>query len=144
MTYRIKQYLFVILSFLLILSSLPLYAITSKATEQTSEPQTLYSGETVDYVFEAVDSGLFSFCAKADTITGLRFCLISESNPVLYISVSELGELMYKRDDRWLEFTQPGIVSAEQWLDIRIDLPPDRNVNYANIYINDIFVGTAL
>ena len=91
-----------------------------------------------------VRSGKFGFTTTLSSVTDLEFALMNEDLPGIYIAVKEDGTLCYRRDNRWIEFSASRVIRANEELKIVIDLPLERNTDYARVYVNDIYVGMAI
>ena len=92
----------------------------------------------------SVRSGKFGFSATLLQVTDLQFSLMNGDAHGIYISANAEGALCYRRDDRWIEFTAQGAVRANEKLEIVIDLPLSRNVDYARVYVNGTYTGMAI
>ena len=92
----------------------------------------------------AVRSGRFGFTVTIDDSAALEFGLAAGDQPGFCLSAEADGTLRYKRDSRWIEFTDPGAIKAGETAEIVIDLPLERNVDYARVYVNGEYVGMAL
>ena len=97
-----------------------------------------------DYAIEACESGKFGFTATLSNVSDFEFALMSNNTYAFSISANEDGTLCYRRDNLWIPFSAAGAVRANQELKIAIDLPPARNVDYARVYVNDVYVGMAI
>jgi len=97
-----------------------------------------------DYPVATCNSGKFGFTTTLSKPSDLKFSLMSENTYGFYISAKEDGTLCYRRDDRWIEFSAAGAVRPNEALQIIIDLPDARNVDYARVYVNGTYVGMAI
>ena len=98
----------------------------------------------VDYPVATCNSGKFGFTVTLSKLSDLKFALMSNDTYGFYITANENGALCYRRDDRWIEFSAAGAVYTNQELQIVLDLPDARNVDYARVYVNNTYVGMAI
>ena len=98
----------------------------------------------IDYPITACNSGKFGFTVTLSNLSDFKFALMSENTYGFYITAREDGTLCYQRDDRWIAFSTAGAVHVGEELEIVIDLPNGRNVDYARVYVNNIYVGMAI
>ena len=92
----------------------------------------------------AARSGKFGFSVMLSSPADLQFSLMNGSALGICITAKEDGTLCYRRDGKWIAFSAAGAVRANENLDIVIDLPQNRNVNYARVYVNESYVGMAI
>lgn len=97
-----------------------------------------------DYPVVACNSGKFGFTATISNLSDFKFALMSGNTYSFYIAAKEDGTLCYGRDDRWIPFSARGAVRPNEALQIVIDLPDARNVDYARVYVNNTYVGMAI
>ena len=97
-----------------------------------------------DYPVAACNGGKFGFTATLFNLSDLKFALMSENTYGFYIAAQEDGTLCYARDDRWIPFSAKGAVRPNEALQIVIDLPDARNVDYARVYVSGTYVGMAI
>ena len=97
-----------------------------------------------DYAIDACESGKFGFTATTSNVSDFAFSLMSNNTYAFSISATEDGTLCYRRDNLWIPFSAAGAIQANKELKIAIDLPPERNVDYARVYVNDVYVGMAI
>lgn len=109
---------------------------------------------------EAVASGEFSFSVKTSALDKTtQMALTSGGKEKIHLRVREDGALEYRRptlwEDTWLLVNTmlpaedgtkypKGAVKADEWVDITLRLPYDRNNNYVMVYVNGEYVGNAL
>lgn len=92
----------------------------------------------------AARSGKFGFSVMLSSPTNLQFSLMNGDALGICISAKEDGTLCYRRDGKWIAFSAAGAVRANEKLEVAIDLPKNRNVNYARVYVNESYVGMAV
>jgi len=97
-----------------------------------------------DYPVAACNGGKFGFTTTLSNLSDLKFALMSENTYGFYIAAQEDGTLCYARDDRWIPFSAKGAVRPNEALQIVIDLPDARNVDYARVYVSGTYVGMAI
>lgn len=117
---------------------------TSGSVKVKNETLVLSAASTAERNVGMVRSGRFGFTATLSCISDLQFALMNDTAHGIYIAAKEDGTLCYKRDDRWIEFTSAGVVFANEKMEIVIDLPLERNVDYARVYVNGSYVGMAI
>ena len=117
---------------------------TSGSVTLTNDALRLYPLSTAERSVGIVRSGKFGFSATLSKVTDLKFALMNDATYGIYITAKEDGTLCYRRDDRWIEFSAAGVIQANEKLNIVIDLPLERNVDYARVYINGSYVGMAI
>ena len=98
----------------------------------------------IDYPIAPCNGGKFGFTVTLSNLSDLKFALMSEDAYGFYIAASEDGTLCYRRDERWIAFSSVGAVRTNEELQIVIDLPDARNVDYARVYVNNAYVGMAI
>ncbi len=94
--------------------------------------------------FNPVYSGKFSVTLNGAALAGTRLTLTSGGIDVMELKVGDDGGIFYKRDDKWVGTVVPGTIKNGENNIIAIDLPNERNVNYANIKVNSVQLGTAM
>lgn len=124
-------------------NALSLYQTSGSVSVEGGE-MLLLKGAYAERRINATKSGKFGFCVTLQSPTDLQFALMSGGKPGIYITADEDGTLCYRRDNKWIAFSAAGTVRANEQLTVAIDLPLDRNVNYARIYVNDNYVGMAI
>ena len=117
---------------------------TSGTVTLVNEALQLSASSTAVRSVGMVRSGKFGFTATLSKVTGLQFALMNDDAHGIYVAAKEDGTLCYRRDDRWIEFSSSGIIRANEKTEIVMDLPLDRNVDYARVYVNGDYVGMAI
>ena len=125
------------------LDALSLYQTSGSVTLTNSALQ-FSASSTAERNVGIVRSGKFGFSVTLSKVTDLKFALMNDAAYGIYITAKEDGTLCYRRDNRWIEFSTAGAIQANEKLNIVIDLPLDRNVDYARVYINGSYVGMAI
>ena len=85
----------------------------------------------------SVKSARFSFSVKTDSLDGLYFGLSDSGTEMYRINVDSDGYFYYSRD-KGLEvaLNTRKLIKTNEWVDITIDIPYDRNTTYAYLYVN--------
>lgn len=125
------------------LDALSLYQTSGSVTLTNSALQ-FSASSTAERNVGIVRSGKFGFSVTLSIVTDLKFALMNDAAYGIYITAKEDGTLCYRRDNRWIEFSTAGAIQANEKLNIVIDLPLERNVDYARVYINGSYVGMAI
>lgn len=98
----------------------------------------------IDYPVATCNGGKFGFTVTLSKLSDLKFALMSGDTYGFYIAANEDGTLCYRRDDRWIAFSTAGAVCTNEELQIVVDLPDARNVDYARVYVNSTYVGMVI
>ena len=117
---------------------------TSGAVSVVNDALQLSAASLVERSVGSVRSGRFGFSVTLSSVTDLQFALMNGEEHGIYIAANADGELCYRRDDRWLEFSEAGAVRANEKMEIVLDLPLSRNTDYARVYVNGTYVGMAI
>ena len=81
-------------------------------------------------------SGKFSFSVKTNNPDGLYFGLSADGSDIYRINADSLGRLFYQREKVDVAISTKQLVKANEWVNITIDLPHDRNTSYAYLYVD--------
>lgn len=117
---------------------------TSGAVAVVNDALQLSASAVAERSIGSVRSGRFGFSVTLSSVTDLQFALMNGDAHGIYIAANADGALCYRRDDRWLEFSEAGAVRANEKMEIVIDLPLSRNTDYARVYVNGAYVGMAI
>ena len=117
---------------------------TGGSVEVKNGEMHLLQGSFAQRKITASRSGKFGFSVMLSSPTNLQFSLMNGDALGICITAKEDGTLCYRRDNKWIVFTATNVIRANEKLEIAIDLPPNRNVNYARVYVNENYVGMAV
>ena len=90
-------------------------------------------------------SGKFSFLVNTNNVDGLYFGLSYDGDNVFYVKVNSDGSMHYARESWGSDVClnpNKDLIKTNEWTDITIHVPYDRDSNYAYLYINGQLKGS--
>ena len=114
------------------------YSFTGNGTNTLSNGELTLNGPLkMVRTTNHIKAARFSFSVKTDNVDGLYFGLSDSGTEMYRINVDTEGYFYYQRD-KGLEVaaSTKKLITPNEWVDITIDIPHDRNTTYAYLYVN--------